>query len=531
MKLEHLSIIAWLQKYAIRTESGKPFDLRSHLYLFDFLADTHPKQVMMKGAQLGASTAQIIKTLWLARHRGYSIAYTLPTHSFAMEFARTKVNPIIQQNPVLKAYVKDGDNLGDKRVGNANVFFRGSFSEEQAISFTADCLIFDEVDRSDQRVLGTYASRLQHSAYKGEFYFSNPSVPGNGVSRFWAVSDQRHWFIRCRSCSKEQFLSFPESICTERAAYQCKFCHAILPDEARRSGRWVQKYRDREFHGYWASLLMAPWVSAREILAYHATKTPEYFHNFVLGLPYVGGGNTVPRDVILGNCTERINSQEYAVIGCDSGLQKHYVIGNREGLFFFGKTETWETIRGLLKEHPKWIAVIDALPDLTEPRRLVEEFPGRVFLCHYARDRKTMELVRWGTGKEQGHVTVDRNRTLQLVIDEFRDGLIPLQGRSVDWEPFYSHWETLYRVEEVDALGSPVHRWETSNGNDHWCHAATYFRVGMDRMLAATGGTLVGIYGQKMPGVETGYTISPDGRMPLPTQMQRTNTQSDEWRI
>ena len=218
-----------------------------------------------------------------------------------------------------------------------------------------------------------------------------------------------------------------------------------------------------------------------EIITYNETKSAEYFANFVLGLPYVGEGNQVTPDIIYRNCTSDINPQERVVIGCDSGLKKHYVLGNKHGIFYAGIAQGWDEIDSLLKKYERSIAVIDALPDLTEPRKLREKYPGRVFLCHYARDRKTMQIIRWGHGDEAGNVTVDRNRGLQMVIDDFANRMIPLQGTQDDWEEFQSHWATLYKITEVDSLGVPQSVWETSNGMDHFAHASLYWRVGMDR--------------------------------------------------
>ena len=226
---------------------------------------------------------------------------------------------------------------------------------------------------------------------------------------------------------------------------------------------------------------MAPWITADEIINYYETKSAEYFSNFVLGLPYVGEGNQVTPDIIYRNCTTEINTQERVVIGCDSGLKKHYVVGNKNGIFYAGIATDWKEIEELLAKYERSIAVIDALPDLTEPRRLREKYPGRVFLCHYARDRKTFQLIRWGKNEEAGNVTVDRNRMMQMVIDDFANKKIPLQGSQDTWSEFESHFATLYRVTKVDTLGVPQNVWETSSGLDHFVHACCYWRTGMDR--------------------------------------------------
>ena len=413
-----------------------------------------------------------------------------------------------------------------------------TFIEQAAISVSSDWNIFDEEDRSNQEVIAVYASRLQHSKHRWEWHFSNPSVQGNGVSRYWSRSDQKHWFIQCDGCQKYQFLSWPDSVDRQTKQFVCKSCHKTLTDEERRVGQWRKKKMEEgmtaEFSGYWISLLMAPWVTAKEICDYYDTKPIDYFYNFVLGLPYVGEGNTVPPDVIFRNCDpDLVNDQERIVIGCDSGLKKHYVLGNKDGLFHYGVAMDWTEIEFFLKKFKRSIAVIDALPDLTEPRKLREKYPGRVFLVTYARDRSGMQLIRWGKKADEGSVLVDRNRMIQLVIDEFADQRIPLQGNLGDWEQFYSHWKTLFKITVLNSLGTPLFEWKTSDGNDHWIHACTYWRVGMDR-FGQGGGIIEGVSDDGPSGIKTAPVVNPDGSIPQLKSAESLfdfeDKQHDDWR-
>lgn len=482
------------------------------MFLYDIYRDWSPKIVCLKAAQIGFSTLAIVKSIWGSKHKKIDLIYTLPTDNDVKAFAGGKVNRIISLNPILQEYVKERDTVEQKKVGDNIIYYRGTKSASAAIMVSADGLIHDEEDRSDQKVIQTYSSRLQASDKKWEWHFSNPSVPGNGVSRYWEKSTQSEWFIKCGECTKEQFLEWPHNIDLERKVYICKFCKMILAN--RHQGRWVDRFKDREYKGYHISLLMAPWVEAREIVDYYENKPADYFANFVLGLPYIGEGNTVTPETIYKNCTQETNDQEFSVIGCDSGIIKHYTIGNAKGLFYYGKTENWDDIGRLLKTNPKWIAVIDAMPDITGPRKLREEFPGRVFLCHYARDRKTMQLIRWGEGEEYGNVTVDRNRALQFLIDEFAQELVPLQGNRDDWEQYAMHWKTLYRISDVDSNGSPIFKWETSTGLDHWCHATLYTRVGIEKI--GIGESKV-IFGSTGPKEQEAPLMRPDGQVEYKT--------------
>lgn len=481
MDLSSKSIHIFNEKYGIKNENGIKLDFKKHSFLWDIYSDFTPKQVCLKAAQIGFSTLAIIKTLYVSNYRNFDIIYTLPTAGDVYDFVTSKVNRIIQQNPILQEWVKDRDTIEQKKVNKNVIYYRGTFVERAALMVSSDLNVHDEIDRSDQSVVGQYASRLQHSNNKWEWKFSNPSVKGNGVDRDWTISDQKHWFIKCSHCSKEQYINWPDNIDLERKIFICKHCKKELSSEDRRVGRWVPKYRNREVSGYWISLLMAPWITAKEICDYFDTKSKEYFWNFVLGLPYIGEGNTITPDIIYRNLTDLVNNQERCVIGVDSGVVKHFVVGNKQGLFYYGKTENWDDIEQLLRRFQKSIMVIDAMPDITKPRELREKYPGRVFLCHYAKDRKTMQLIRWGEHNEFGNVLADRNRVLQMVLDEFADMRIPLQGNKEDWSEYYSHWDTMYKMVEKDALGVEQFSWETSTGKDHFCHATAYWRIGMDR--------------------------------------------------
>ncbi len=490
ISLSEYSIHHWIVTNGIRTETGAPLNFKDHRFLFDIYRDQNPKIVCLKAAQVGFTTLAVLKSFWTVKYKGLDAIYTMPTANDIHDFVGGKVNRIIDQNQVLQEFVKDRDTIEQKRVSQNIIYYRGTWTDKAALMVSSDLNIHDEEDRSKQSIIQQYSSRQQHSKFKYEWHFSNPSVPGNGVSRYWDLSDQKSWFIKCAKCQKEQTLSWPESIDRERKCFQCTFCHTELSEAERRKGQWVKKFHDKEYSGYWISLLMAPWVKATEILNYHETKGIEFFYNFVLGLPYVGQGNTVSPENIFKNCTAKINKQENVVIGCDSGIKKHYVLGNSEGLFYYGVTEDWATIRDCLRRYPRSVAVIDAMPDITGPRMLKDEFPGRVFLNHYVKDRKTYQMIKWGENSEYGNVTSDRNRLLQTVVDEFADGRIPLQGTKEDWREYYDHWSTMFRVTTKSSIGVDEHKWETSNGEDHWAHATAYWRIGISRTGTDKGALL-----------------------------------------
>lgn len=524
--LQDRSIIAWIQQNAILTEDGSVYNVlpdSDHYFMYDILREMSQVKknlVIYKAAQIGFSTAAILASLWIAIKRRLDIIYTLPTANDVKDFAGGKINRIVAQNPVLQEWTKDRDTVEQKTVGENIIYYRGTYTQKAAMMVSSDINIYDEVDASDQRVIEQYSTRLQASDVKLEWFFSHPSVPGNGVSRHWEKSDQKHWFIKCEHCKEEHYMDFPDSFDMEKKKYVCRLCREPISDETRRRGRWVAKFKDRKFSGYWIPLFICPWVTAETIIGYYNDKSEEYFYNKVLGLPYVGEGNKPTLEMITKNLTETVNDQiNRVVIGVDTGVKLHYVCGNKDGIFYYGETEKvsagydpYDEIEKLMKRWKRSVAVFDQGGDLIGARKLRAKYPGRVFLCHYSQDRKTMQLVRWGKDKEAGNVIVDRNRTIQLVIDEFNDGKIPLQGRESDWWEYWLHWNNIFRVKKENSLGVMEYKWER-NGDDHFVHATVYWRVGMDR-FSHRDGKILG--GDAPLGIRKGPTITPEGTMKAP---------------
>jgi hypothetical protein len=525
--LEDNSIIAWMLKNEIKTESGKKFDFKSHPFWYDVLTDWSPNIVMLKAAQMGGTTALSLKMLWAMKRFGLNTAYTMPTSGDATDFVGSRFNPIIRQNPIIDSWVVDKDSVEQKRIGNYTAYFRGTMTERTALSFPADLLVHDEEDRSNRLIIEQYQSRLQASAFKWQWHLSNPSVPGNGVMKYWKDSDQKHWFINCNHCAHKQFLSWPESIDIERKAYICKKCKGVLTDEARRYGSWhgIKTDVKPEYSGYWFNLMMAPWVTAEEIIK-HSKKSPDYFYNYVLGLPYAGSGNKLNEEEFFANVEDKTNDQsDPIIIGVDPGLPIWYVIGNKQGIFYNGHCDDWDHIERLMIRFPKAIVVSDQGGDLTPQRAMREKYPGRFYLCWYNRDKKSLRLIEWGRGKQAGEVRADRNQVIQQVVDELRMGRMPMQGKKEDWWEAWLHFANIYRELEEDAAGNERVVWKRG-GPDHLVHAIAYWRIGIDK-FQNDGARFVGASNPYLEGlnIKPSYESYND-TMPLP----KGEAESKDWR-
>jgi hypothetical protein len=462
--------------------------------------DMSPLQVLLKPPQIGATVMNTLKSFWVAKRLGKQIIYTLPTQGDVQDMVGGSINRIIAQNPILMAWVKDHDTIEQKSVGNSIIFYRGTFTAKQAMMVPSALNIHDEVDASDPQVITQYETRLQAQEDGGSrWYFSHPSLAGHGVDVYWQQSDKKEWYITCNECKLEQILTWPQNIDMDKGAYICSSCKGFMPDEARINGHWKATSQGI-FSGYHVSQLMLYNKSAKDIIASYndPLKDKQYFWNYVLGMPYQSSDDKIDASVVLRNCVDIVNPRESrTVIGADTGHGIHYVMMNRDGIFYYdhaheitASKDPYDVIGGHLDRMPNSIAVFDQAGDLIGVRKLQAKYAGRVFLCFYNKDRKTMELVRWGKDDEYGRVNVDRNRMMQLVVEQMREvGRYRLNGTPDEWAEYASHFGNMYRerlvtkeVKDKDdkQLYGAEYVWKRS-GPDHFCHATLYATVGLQR--------------------------------------------------
>lgn len=501
----------WVLKHEIKNEQGFPIEFEKRRYLWDIYNDLSPFQVVLKPPQVGMTVADTIKSFYVAKKKNRQIIYTLPTQGDVQDMVGGSINRIIAQNPVLMEWIKDHDTVEQKAVGKSMIFYRGTFTEKQAMMIPSGLNIHDEVDASNASVITQYENRLQAQEDGGwRWYFSHPSVAGYGVDIYWNQSDKKEWIITCGHCTKQQILVWPESINLERGTYQCKYCFGILEDEWRVRGQW--KPTDAgAFSGFHISQLMLYNKSAEDIIKAKndPLKNEQFFYNYVLGLPYVGSENKITSSVVLKNVVDEVNRQDdRIIIGVDTGTPWYLTCMNKQGAFYYEQLkkpgdagvdkdyDPKERVRELLKRWPTSIVVGDQGGDLSPLRILQAQMPGRVYLCTYRKDRKKKEMITWGEDDEIGTVRVDRNDYFQLMVEQLRDtGRVRLNGKVEEWQEWAEHFDNVYREVKtvMERPGKDVATnygveliWKR-NGADHYCHTLLYCLVGLDKFGSSTG--------------------------------------------
>jgi hypothetical protein len=485
----------WVTNAEIKNEKGEVLEFEDRKFLKDIYSDFSQIQVARKCSQIGFTVMKALKTMWAARYMNLNIIYTFPTFSDVTKMIPSKINPLIEQNPILGFWTKDKDSIFQKKIGKAFIHYRGtkghtiSKKDDEAtaagvgIMISSDLNVHDECDRSDQLIMEQYESRLAASNFQGRWYFSNPTTPGTISQKIFEKSDQKHWFVKCEHCGAWQYMDYWKNV--QGYQFICQKCKGIISDRTRGDGMWVKRYRNRDISGYWINHMMCPWISAKEIQETYETKSKQYFYNFVMGLPYIGSEVCVNRDVILKNIDlTAVNYKKHNILGCDSGLKKHWVLGNEQGIFRIGVAKDWAEIEDLIKTYDTEIVVVDALPDLTEPRKLREKYLGKVWLNYYKKDVRKADFINWD--EKTFTVYCDRSKIIQQVISEMVDRKIRFYMPPEDLKMYIAHWESMYKATEQDSLGIDRDVWD-STGEDHFVHATNYFRLGLERIKGGSG--------------------------------------------
>ncbi len=501
--IEHVNIHAFLLNNQIRTETGDVLDFAKYRFMYDVYADKSRLICCMKAAQIGFTTYEILKTAHQCKYEKIDILYVLPTDGDVTRFSGGKTNKILAQNPCMGNWTEDKDSTQQKQFGKNTVYYQGSFTERAALMITAKKLVVDEYDRCKQDIVEQYDSRLQSLAEPQKAFFSNPSHPDFGVDKFYQISDQKKWHIN-HACGKTYVMD-ESCVDYEQEKYICPHCKNEITDAERVQGQWIATSQG-EWSGYWIPLWIAPWMPASKIAEAKRDKTPEYFANFVAGLPYVGANNALTQTKLENCLSSRANPQEdRVIIGVDTGHNIHYTMMNKQGIFYHGYCESvaehlrdhpndtsydpYTELEDKLKKYKNSIIVADQGGDLIGIRKLQAKYKQRVFLCWFVKEKRSQQIIAWGDGAEAGRVMVDRNRLIQLVVDEIGESRLTFNGSKEDWQPFFNHALNIYRVKELTGdSNEPQYGWKwvwKRKGPDHLFLSLCYAMIGLDKFSDA----------------------------------------------
>ena len=490
-----------LAEWAVRRIrlDGKPFSFEGHAYLRELYEDTGAHVCLVKAAQVGGSIWGILRSLH-ACISGLNVGYLFPTRTDVIEFSKSRVGPLIEDNAFLAKLLRDTDTAGLKRIGAGYLYLRGMQSPVGLKSVPLDMLVFDELDEATPDAKTRARERLSHSDYKRILELSNPSLPGYGIDEVFQRSDQRHWHIRCESCREwtAPDLVFPMRLGEEvriirrrpngKAYLACPRCEAPLNPE---QGEWIANFPDRLIHGYRISQLFSSKIDPTEILdEYERTHFPDRFYNLKIGIPWADLERRLDIMSVLSLCTDKPmadRSEGPCAMGVDTGKDLHVVIlrGDlddieRQHLIHLAVCHEFSELDTLMERFSVAICVIDGLPETHATREFAARHAGRVYLNFFNENQRGMP--RWNSEER----TVQENRTEALDASRaaVRERKLVLPRRVPLVEEFARHMAADAKIlDEDEETGAQKFSYIRTSA-DHFSLAFTYAWLAAWRLAA-----------------------------------------------
>jgi len=482
----------WVRDSAIKNEKGEAITFEGRDYLLEPYNDLSADQAYKKGSQVGISTMAVIKAMWRADTANISLIYTMPTDTDVRLFSQMRLKPIINSCERLKARIDDVDNVSVKRLGASSLYFRGTWTETQAISVPSDLNIHDEIDFSRPDIREMYQERLSASTFKWQWNLSTPTIPGFGIDALFEKSDQKTWFVKCDACGEWVDIDFFKNISKkdEHYFYSCK-CGAELKD--RNNGKWVAKCPGKSVRGYYIPQTIAPWISADDLMAkYLKAKESgklKNFYNFNLGLAFSGGVSVLNRDIFLKQMRneDMLGAAEGCVMGVDQGDLLHVevrkVVDGISKIIHLEITDNFERLSQLMDSYGVRACVIDALPNKHSAKQFRDKHFGRVYLSYYNDRDNEKEFEE--SAKDEQALVLDRTESLDNSANCWISGQATLPRNSRIVEQFIEQMCNMQRLEVEDKHGQKKYVWKKI-GADHFRHTDNYCNVALMKLNEAT---------------------------------------------
>lgn len=506
------SDVSYSEWVARNTRLGlKQFSYEGYEFQRQIVDDMATDLSVKKPSQVGMTEVQIRKFLaFLVRNRGTSGIFSFPSEKMFKKNSKTRIKPIVSQPAFNASSIED-----DKPTRSMDLYeIGGSFAhitgltEGDATSTPADIVFNDELDLSDQQMIGLMQSRLQNSRFKITQKFSTPTHPGYGIDASYNASNQFRYMVRCR-CSHWQDPKFElpflhldgyhgdgkldeldadgvSHINLGSSYVKCERCSQALNLGDPSLREWVAKYEARRARGY----AITPFCTSRltidyildQLLKQKALDNISGWHNTVLGETHSDGTSKLEPDVVRaimrGAGIPEISKDTPVALGGDMGRTCHLTLGAISGQevspFLFEQVPSskiqerisyyrakYRIVCGAVDRHP-YTPTSEAIRDATKGVILPVEYRGEA----------PMNLKEDEYGA-LSYVQVNRTRVIDNLVRAVQGGTFEMRGYGGLEQIVIEHLCDMVRVEADEKPAT----WQKLTGSDHFLHSLALLRA------------------------------------------------------
>lgn len=510
--------------------NGANYSFKDHEYQEKILRDESQEVNIRKCSQVGLTEVSTRLALALCNViPGYTVAYTLPTASFAATIMRTRIDPIVEGSPFMAAAVhKTTDNSEVKRFGDSYLYLKGCQSTNAPISVPCDHLIHDEIDFSSAETISQYQSRLTHSKWKRKTKLSTPTVPKRGIDYEFQRSRRHFNMVKCNHCNHWFIPDYFEHVVLPgydgdlkllnkhnlhkydyNSAYvACPSC-GKAPELWPEHREWVCENPDDRYvaAGYQVTPFDAPGFITPGYLIEASTQYKRYidFINFNLGLPAEDKESTLLAEELKAIIVNMSPGGVGRVMGLDMGVECHCAIGDVtwDGQMIIIYTEVIHVsqVRARRKELALQfgvrMTVVDSQP-YTETVLAMQQEDPNLYGAVYTRSKsiETFQVKEQESDPDKGRqevrqVNINRDKAFDSLMEDIRSGRIYKVTDKND-ELWVLQLTDMRRMKEWTADAEMSFVWRKSEeGNDHFHHAVLYCRTASQIMGVSRGGIIL----------------------------------------
>ena len=519
----------WADQWGIKLQASK-FSFKNHEYQMEPMGSTARRRCYMKATQGGWTEIEVLRSLhaMIYGHHPQGDLYMFPTTDDVQEFSKSRFNPLIEANKTsIGKFVKSGgkgtDTTSLKKIHSAFLYLRGArlsqkVSDQNESSkmrgIPVDSVKFDELDLMDESVIAKARGRMGHSLVKEEVYLSNPLVPGEGIDKIFAQSDQRYWFRKCTcsgiistpaatttkgvwTCAEKFFLEDPERCVGIRADgigyIACSNCGRPLPIWAGKgTAEWVRDYPSNSdyMHGYQHSQLTSVYNDPLEIL--NSFRVPPEgnladVYRLRLGLPYIAAEDRLTRAQVYECCDTTLPMAHGhtgpCAAGVDVGKIKHIVIGPKVGkdqyeIVKMARLSKWDDILDMFVKFHVKMAVVDIRPyedSAREFQKKARKIGIKVYLCEY-KENQVQDYVYKDKNGIADTVAANRTQIFDASHRMVTDGEMTIPRRDEEVDEYAKQMCGAYKILEVNKkTGTSIYRYKGKN--EHYRNATNYFKL------------------------------------------------------
>lgn len=506
------NLASWMERHTFL--NGNRFSFLDHEFQKDILGDPAKTVITVKIAQVGLSELAYRWALAACTNiDNFTVIYTFPNATDALNNCRTRIDPIIAGSPELRRAVNPNLDNAEIKQFNANSFLymKGTRSQTAAVSVPADCIIHDEWDRSDITTGSMYIARLQHKPYKLRKIFSTPTIAKYGVSKEAETAVRYRHFARCVHCSNDWLPDYFTDIKVpgfngslreinrqnlknyrwKEARLLCPRCGKD-PELSPERLRWVAENPSENYEATARFLtpFSAPRLISPSYLVNVSTQYEKYteFINQSLGQTAEDEMDSITQsDIEKMMIQSDLNSDAVHVLGADMGLICHIMVGRilqtGELLVVHKEKVSYTHFENRRLELCAQYRVRTSVHDYQPYTDIISRITARdpyAFGAMYVnlKSSETQRVRLQEEDEKEGKVNmrlvqINRNPAFDALLGMIKRGQVLVARNKYD-DDFEAQMNSLKRVQQMDKDMEAQFVWVKTDGNDHFHNTLLY---------------------------------------------------------